>query len=314
MLKEGPVFSLITPFQKNGDIDFSSLAKYIDLLLLSGADQIYSMAFNGKYETLSSEEIITLNTFIISRIKAIKPDVKVICGDEIYCTASRTAKLFNHYYDIGCDMGSTFFGERFYSDLQIIEFFDFLEKNTKLPVLVHEMKLANGAGGPDINWPVKILKSILNKKNILAIKEDSKDEQFLLSISQEAKNCHFIISGGGMSRWRNLKKENSFQSWLCGIGVIFPEIEIFYYKNFINGNKELCKEIENKIETPFFNLLNKVYWHQLTKAALKWRGLMEIYERLPMNSCDQKQYKLVELELEIIKSEIKNVGCNLEDF
>ena len=66
MLKEGPVFSLITPFKNNGDIDFNSLRKYIDLLIDVGAEQIYSMAFNGKYETLSSEEIITLNTFIIS--------------------------------------------------------------------------------------------------------------------------------------------------------------------------------------------------------------------------------------------------------
>ena len=135
-------------------------------------------------------------------------------------------------------MGSAFFGERFYSNSQIIEFFDFLEKNTSLPILLHEMKLANGAGGPDINWPIETLKFILNKKHIHAIKEDSKDEKFLLSISQEIKNCHFIISGGGMVRWRNLRKENKFQSWLCGIGVIFPEIEIFYYRNYKYGNLE----------------------------------------------------------------------------
>ena len=117
-----------------------------------------------------------------------------------------------------------------------------------------------------------------------------------------------------MFRWRNLRKNNKFQSWLCGIGVIFPEIEIFFYKNFEKGNINLCKEIENRIEKPFFDLLNQIYWHQLTKAGLKWRGLMEIHERLPMNSCDQKQYNLVKLKLDIIKSEIKNMGCELVDF
>ena len=314
MLKEGPVFSLITPFKENGDIDFISLKKYIDLLIDVGAEQIYSMAFNGKYETLSSEEIITLNTFIISRIKAINPKIKVICGDEIYCTAKRTTELFNHYFDIGCDLGSAFFGERFYSDLQLIEFFDFLESNTKLPILLHEMKLANGAGGADINWPSKTLKSLLNKKNIYAIKEDSKDEEFLLSIGNELNNCHFIISGGGMKRWRNLRNTIKYQSWLCGIGVIFPEIEIFYYENYKNKKFDICKEIEEKIEKPYFDLLDSIYWHQLTKASLKWRGIMEIYERLPMNSCDNKQFNLVASKLEQIKSEIQNIGCNFIDY
>lgn len=128
------------------------------------------------------------------------------------------------------------------------------------------------------------------------------------------KNCHFIISGGGMHRWRQLRQTIKYQSWLCGIGVVFPEIEIFYYESYKNKKFDICEEIETKVEKPFFDLLNSVYWHQLTKASLKWRGLMGIYERLPMNSCDQKQYSLVSSELEKIKFQIKNIGCNLVDF
>ena len=38
---------------------------------------------------------------------------------------------------------------------------------------------------------------------------------------------------------------------------------------------------------------------------------MGIHERLPMNSCDKRQYSLVATELEKIKSEINDIGCNL---
>ena len=311
MLLNGPVFSLITPFKDDLSIDYYSLEKYLNLLLASKSSQLYSMAFNGKYETLDSEEIICLNTFITAKVKAISPKIPVICGDEIFCSAKRTLHLLNHYFDIGCDLGSVLFGERYYSNNQIIDFFNYLTSNTKLKILVHEMKLQNGAGGPDINWPIDALSSILKNDSIIAIKEDSKDDDFLKSIGDQVNNSHFVISGGGMKRWRCLQRSHNYQSWLNGIGVVFPEIETFYYQCYLSNEYEKCSYIEEHIEAPFFDLLNNTYWHQLTKAGLAWRGVMEYHERLPMVSCTSKQYEYIHNSLEIISSNIQNIGCNL---
>jgi dihydrodipicolinate synthase/N-acetylneuraminate lyase len=44
----GPIFSVITPFTKKGEIDYSSLKKYLEYLYLKGARNFYVMAYNSR--------------------------------------------------------------------------------------------------------------------------------------------------------------------------------------------------------------------------------------------------------------------------
>jgi dihydrodipicolinate synthase/N-acetylneuraminate lyase len=311
MLKTGPVYSVITPFKHCGRIDYEALRRYLDLLIDVKAPHIYSMAFNGKYETLSAEEILTLNTFIITYIKARSQETVVTCGDEIFCPATRTLQLANIYADLGCDLISVYMGERYYSFEQVLAFYDFLGTHSELPLLVHEMKLQNGAGGPDILWPVDLIGQLLDRQYVYAIKEDSKDDVFLQKIADKTSSAHFILSGGGMKRWRGFQNVAYYQSWLNGVGVVFPEIEAFYYDRYQNGELSICEHIEEQVEKPFFDLLAKVYWHQLTKIGLQWRGLMLNCERLPMTPASAELVQEVESTLEHLKSKILSAGCVL---
>lgn len=310
LINPGPVNSLVTPFTENGDIDFCSLKRYLDLLLRNNCKTIYSMPFNGKYEVMSVEEIMLLNVFVITYVKSKSPDTIVICGDPIYCPVETTIKFANIYESLGADVLSVYFGERYYSDNQMISFFNYLTKNTNIHLLVHEMKLPNGAGGEDIYWPTSVIKQLSLNDSIVAIKEDSKNDSYLFSLGKYIKNLHFIVSGGGMKRWRSIQKNGSYQSWLNGIGVVFPELENSYFDSYMQNNLSMCTQIES-IESRFFALLSNVYWHQLTKCALEWRGLMNRHERLPMNKCTEDQYQFVANELDNIQRQIESLGIDL---
>lgn len=311
MLTPGPVYSVITPFKDSGRIDYAALRRYLDLLLEVKAPHIYSMAFNGKYETLSGEEVLSLNAYIITYVKARSPGTTVICGDQIFCPATRTLELANIYSDMGCDLVSVYMGERFYSGEQVLAFYDYLGDRIDLPLLVHEMKLQNGAGGPDILWPASLLEELLSRPYVAAIKEDSKDDDFLHMISSQPAHAHFILSGGGMQRWRKLQSVGNYQSWLNGIGVVFPEIEAFYYQHYLAGDLNICSLIESEIEKPFFDILSTVYWHQLTKAGLQWRGLMSDHERLPMAPVASQLFQSIEPALAKLKAHMHSLGCPL---
>ena len=50
---KGPVFSVITPFDKDGNIDFQSLNLYLERVYTSGGRIFYVMAYNSRFSELS---------------------------------------------------------------------------------------------------------------------------------------------------------------------------------------------------------------------------------------------------------------------
>ena len=45
-------------------------------------------------------------------------------------------------------------------------------------ILIHEMPLISGLGGHTINWPLDLLDQLADIPNIIAIKEDAKDDNY----------------------------------------------------------------------------------------------------------------------------------------
>ena len=77
LLKEklkGPIFSIITPFKKNENIDYQALSKYIKYLYIRGARCFYVMVYNSRLSLLDEQEIIKLNLPIsLKKVKVIIP-------------------------------------------------------------------------------------------------------------------------------------------------------------------------------------------------------------------------------------------------
>ena len=43
-------------------------------------------------------------------------------------------------------------------------------------ILIHEIPLFNGLGGPIVQWPLPLLDQVADLSNVIAIKEDSNDD------------------------------------------------------------------------------------------------------------------------------------------
>ena len=68
-LNPGPVFSIVTPFKDNLEIDFDALEKYINNAYTSGATQFYVMGYNSRFHELSWDEIKILNRNVVKIVK-----------------------------------------------------------------------------------------------------------------------------------------------------------------------------------------------------------------------------------------------------
>ena len=85
-LINGPVFSIHTPFKKNGKVDYLSLEKYLKFLYDRGARIFYVMVYNSRLSLLNQDEIIKLNIFCIKVIKKLSINNVIICAEPYQCS------------------------------------------------------------------------------------------------------------------------------------------------------------------------------------------------------------------------------------
>ena len=101
---KGPVFSIVTPFNKDDSIDYDSLNKYIERIYSSGGRIFYVMAYNSRYSELSWEEIKELNYFVASKVKKFNKSNLVIVSDPLHCSTKVSIDFCKHAENINADI------------------------------------------------------------------------------------------------------------------------------------------------------------------------------------------------------------------
>lgn len=293
----GPVFSIVTPFAEDESIDFSSLEKYVKYAFSAGARAFYVMGYNSRFSELSWDEIATLNSYVTRLVKNLDENNLVIVADPLHCSTRVSLEFAKKAEQDGADIISLICREKYYSDEQIYAHFEFISSQSKIGLLIHEMPFLSGYGGPSVNWPIGLLDRLADMENIVAIKEDAKDDDYSREVIEKIRDrVSIIISGGGKRQWLRFS-ELGCQSWLNGIGVFEPKLAVNFWKAYQNQDKDFINQMVEEIEVPFFDQAVKKYgWHLTIKAALEARGWMSRRERLPlMELSNEKAHEVAEL-------------------
>tara|TARA_Y100000590_G_scaffold469071_1_gene654727 strand:+ start:327 stop:1283 length:957 start_codon:yes stop_codon:yes gene_type:complete len=280
----GPTFSIVTPFCKKDDtIDFLALEKYLEYAYQCGARNFYVMGYNSRFSELSWDEIKKLNKFVTKTVKSLSQNTIVIVADPLHCSTAVSMDFCKHAEDIGADIISLIFRERHYSNEQVAKHYQMCAEACGIGILIHEMPFISGHGGHNINWPIELLDQLADIPNIIAIKEDAKDDDYSNQvISTIQDRLSIIISGGGKRQWLKFA-DRGCQSWLNGIGVFEPKLAVNFWQAYEQGNSAYWNRIIDEIEVPFFEKGISVYgWHLVIRAALELRGHFPRHERMPM--------------------------------
>jgi len=296
----GPVFSVITPFRETDDeIDYDALEKYLQYTYDAGGRIFYVMAYNSRFHELSWEEIKILNTFVTKTVKGIDSNCIVIVADPLNCSTNVSIEFTRHAEIIGADLISLVFREKVYSDDQVYKHYKKIAESTGIGLLIHEMKFISGYGDFIYNWPVESLDRLADIPNVIAIKEDAKEDDFTREVINKIKDrVSIILAGGGKSQWLRFS-DDGCQAYLNGIGVFEPKLAVRFREHYLNGNMAACMRIVNEIEAPFFaEAVKKFGWHLTIKAAMEARGHISRYERMPMVALDKEKAKMVSSVME----------------
>lgn len=95
--------TMITPYTKDGKIDFDTAQKYVDWYYESGIDGIFAVCQSSEIFYLSLEERVELNRRVYNRAKSLDKDFLVVSSGHVSDTLEEQAKELNAIYESGTD-------------------------------------------------------------------------------------------------------------------------------------------------------------------------------------------------------------------
>ena len=291
---DGPVFTVFTAFNSSGDISYQQIEKYLNFLYSSGVRNFYVMPYNSRYSKLREKEIYELNRFVISAVKNLNNKNYVIVSDSIHGPSELSADIGFDAFEQGADMFASIVREKYFSDTQIINHYKFLSNKLNKPLLVHEMPFLSGYDATVMRWPLSLLKKLKEIENVLAIKEDAKDTNYGIKVIENLEPDIKVIFAG-KKRFIKELYTHGLTSYLNGTSIVNPQIAFLFWEALKDKNKNQLDKILESIEDPFWNeLVAKFGWHRSNKALLEAAGLMDRFDRLPMQHLESEDFEIVQ--------------------
>ncbi len=287
--------ALITPFQKDGSIDWNSFDKLIDKQIEAGVTGIVICGTTGESPTITDFECIKL-------VERAKEKTEGKCFLMVGTGTNSTMKsiertkyanaagadviiLVNPYYNKPTQKG-------------LYLHFKAIAESTNLPVILYNIKSRTG-----VNIETSTLCRLANEvPNIIGVKEASGDLEQIKDVCEQKPDNFIVLSGDDNITFKIMKD--------CGVsGVvsvssnIIPN-EIVKMVNLALDNKMIeAEEINTKLESLFKILFIKTNPIPVKYAAYEM-GLCENVYRLPLCEIEEENGKKVKellMQMNLIK-------------
>lgn len=275
----GPVFTIFTPFDADGGVDYASLESYVEFLAQRGARNFYMMPYNGRYSQLTNDEIRRLNSFCIRCVKS-DPENIVIVSDPIHGSTDSKLEFAREAKSQGADYLSSIMREKFFCVDQVVEHYSTMSE-AGISLVVHAMPFLSGYTGRSMDWPEELFAALASVQAVEAIKEDSKDVAVTRQII-ETYGERFDIAVAGRKRFLLEVLGRARHAYVNGVSMLDPHIAQVFW-SLLATSFERALEYVKLVDDPFWDgPVAKFGWHRVNKAALESCGLMSRRERLPM--------------------------------
>ena len=287
-LFKGLGVALVTPFMKNGAIDFASVAKIVDNLIKGGVDYILVLGTTGETPTLTTDERKALIRFVRDRVAG---RVALMVGIGGNCTHNVVASLKN--WDLRGYSAVLSVNPYYNKPNQegLYQHFKAVAEASPLPVMLY-----NIPGRTGVNMtPATIARLAKDCENIIGVKEASGDLEQMEQIKALTSEEFLLISGDDGLTVEVIKRG--------GAGVIselsnaYPaetqEVVALALNNQFEEAEQKLKALDNIISL-LFEEGNPVG----IKSALSVMGVCSDTMRLPLVSGSEALQAKLKCEME----------------
>ena len=179
--------AMVTPFDKNGHIDFGKTTQLVNYLIDNGTDSLVITGTTGESPTLSKEEKLALFDHVV---KVVKKRIPVIAGtgsNNTYASIELTKKAESLGVDAIMAVGPYYNKP---NQEGLYQHFKAIAEATALPLMVY-----NIPGRSSVNIQPETIIRLSEIPNIVAVKEASGDLSAMARIISNTPEDFVLYSG-----------------------------------------------------------------------------------------------------------------------
>lgn len=277
---QGTGVALVTPFHKQGNIDFTSLGRLIDHTIEGGVDYLVSLGTTSEYPTLSSQEQLAVVEFTIEKVENRVPIVLGMGGND---TRSLVDKI--RHTDLS-------------SIAAILSVAPYYNKPNQKGLYAHYKAIAEASNTPIILYNVPgrcgvnmiaetTLQLANDFSNIIGIKEASGNMAQCMEILANKPQGFTVVSG-----------EDALVLPMIALGAqgvisvaanAYPNIMSELVTHSLKSNMKKARTVHEKL-LPFSNAIFDEGNPTGIKAALEIMGICQNNLRLPLVKSSKQLY------------------------
>ena len=269
---QGVVPPMITPFNKEGDLDLESLEKLL-VFLKDNVDGVYICGSYGSGPMMSVEERKKVAEM---SVKVLDGKIKIVAHTGTACTRD-TVELTKHAEAIGCDAAAAVGPYYFHhNDDALIEFYSAMVKAVKpdFPVYVYHNPQFSG-----YEISLKTMKA-LKGLGVHGVKDATFNILTFATYMRELADEQFDIVLGTEAMWLAACTLGA-EAYIPGLANAFPEICNKMWREGMDGDFDLCRQTQFEVN----KLRDVMYLARSTQLAvyamLEIRGVIRAYPRSP---------------------------------
>lgn len=192
--------AMVTPFDKNGHIDFPKTTQLINHLIENGTDSLVVAGSTGESSTLTKEEKIALFQHVVKIVNKRVPVIAGTGGNDTYASIDLTKKAEKAGVD-AIMVVAPYYNKP--NQEGLYQHFKAIAENTSLPIMLY-----NIPGRSAINITPETIIRLSKISNIVAVKEASgdlnamtkiiagTDEEFILYSGDDSLTIPVLAIGG----------------------------------------------------------------------------------------------------------------------
>lgn len=269
----GTGVALVTPFLKDGQIDFKGLSKLVNHVIVGGVNYLVSLGTTGESSTLSKREKQEVLSFTVDCSSGKVPIVAGIGGNN-------TSLVINDLKSMNLNGVSAILSVSPYynkpSQEGIYRHYEALSKASPLPIILY-----NVPGRTSSNLSAETTLRLANNfSNIIGIKEASGNIVQCMEIVRKRPEGFLVISGEDALTLPMMSF--SMDGVISVIANLYPDI----YSDMVNlaalGQFGQAKALHFKL-LPLIDLIFQEGNPPGAKAGLELLGICSSYLRLPLS-------------------------------
>lgn len=185
---KGMGVAMVTPFNKNGEIDFDALKKLTQFLIDNQTDYLVVQGTTGESPVLSEDEKLKVLKTVIEVNNGKLPIVYGIGGNNTQDVSNKLASFNIGGVDAFLSV-SPYYNKP--TQEGIFQHYKTISEHSKLPIILYNVPGRTGS-----NITAETTLRIANTcKNVIAIKEASGSFEQIMDIIQDKPNDFLVISG-----------------------------------------------------------------------------------------------------------------------